>query len=346
MPGSGGEVGNRLPGQGENPGNRLPGGGENISNKLPGGGDEIGNRLPGGGENVGDRLPGGGGNVGDRLPARPEPLPANPNERRDAIRDRLANAQRPGPGQGDVSDRMRDRHQEFHDRWQNRGDEIRDRMKDRRDCFNDRWWDQHTDWHNRWPHCWHYHNRVPYGYWWRPCTWVGLTGWFGGWWATPYYYDYGSSVYYENNVVYVNQQPICSVEDYAQQAITLAESVPAAPPQAEQEQVEWMPLGTFALSPDSDESTPQMYMQFAVNKDGVIAGTYTNAGSDSAKPIQGQVDRETQRAVWYIGDNTNTVLETGIYNFTQDQATVLVHFGTEKTQNWLMVRLEDPESSQ
>ncbi len=43
------------------------------------------------------------------------------------------------------------------------------------------------------------------------------------------------------------------------------------------------------------------------------------------------------------------VMETGIYNLTQDQAEVLVHFGPEQTQTVLLVRLDEterPESSE
>ncbi len=58
------------------------------------------------------------------------------------------------------------------------------------------------------------------------------------------------------------------------------------------------------------------------------------------------VDKNTQRAAWTIGDNKSNVLETGVNNLTQDETSVLVHFGTERTQTWLMVRLEDPESEQ
>jgi hypothetical protein len=53
--------------------------------------------------------------------------------------------------------------------------------------------------------------------------------------------------------------------------------------------------------------------------------------------------KNTQGAVWTIGDNKDAVLETGIYYLTQDETPVLVHFGTDQTQQWLMVRLEEPE---
>ena len=39
----------------------------------------------------------------------------------------------------------------------------------------------------------------------------------------------------------------------------------------------------------------------------------------------------------------NTVLETGIYNLTQDQTPVLCHFGLSETKTYMMVRLPEPE---
>ena len=37
------------------------------------------------------------------------------------------------------------------------------------------------------------------------------------------------------------------------------------------------------------------------------------------------------------------VVETGIYNLTQDQTECLMHFGSEHTQTWLLVRMEEPK---
>lgn len=39
-------------------------------------------------------------------------------------------------------------------------------------------------------------------------------------------------------------------------------------------------------------------------------------------------------------------METGINNLTQDTAPALVHFAGGQTQQWLMVRLEEPATSQ
>jgi hypothetical protein len=41
-----------------------------------------------------------------------------------------------------------------------------------------------------------------------------------------------------------------------------------------------------------------------------------------------------------IGESDDIVVETGLYNLTQDECPVMVHFGTEKTENWLLVRLD------
>ena len=69
---------------------------------------------------------------------------------------------------------------------------------------------------------------------------------------------------------------------------------------------------------------------------------YQNALSGEKSPISGQVDKKTQRVAWKIGTN-NTVIETGLQNLTQDVASCLVHFGPDKTQTWLLVRLKQPE---
>jgi hypothetical protein len=36
-------------------------------------------------------------------------------------------------------------------------------------------------------------------------------------------------------------------------------------------------------------------------------------------------------------------MEAGIFNLTQPQTPVLVHWGKEKTQTWLMVRMDPPK---
>jgi hypothetical protein len=86
----------------------------------------------------------------------------------------------------------------------------------------------------------------------------------------------------------------------------------------------------------------------AINKKGVIQGRYFNSDDNTAKPIKGMADKESERAVWTFDDkNENTVImEAGIYNLTKDQTGILEHFGKEQTQEWLMVRLNEPSGKE
>ena len=47
-----------------------------------------------------------------------------------------------------------------------------------------------------------------------------------------------------------------------------------------------------------------------------------------------------------MGESDDIVIETGLYNLTQQDAPVLVHYGTEQVEDWLFVRLENPEAEQ
>ncbi len=150
-------------------------------------------------------------------------------------------------------------------------------------------------------------------------------------------------------MVYVNGEEYGPAEQYYEEAAQLATSVPETTEQQAAE-MEWLPLGVFALTAEGVNAS-SMYLQLAVSKDGVIAGTFYNESTGVTHPVEGMVDEKTQRAVWRAGDGTNAnlVMETGIDNLTQDQAPVLVHFGPEQTQNALLIRLDEserPESAQ
>jgi hypothetical protein len=217
--------------------------------------------------------------------------------------------------------------------------------------FTHDWWDHYhgprVGWWARWPLFaarWHAFTGWE---WWRPATWQVLTAWALGptVWAPPFYYDYGGNVIFDNNIVYVQDQPIATMQDYALQAMQLADSgaalLNASPPSPDNIASQWLPLGSFAVA-NEDHGEPTMFLQLAVNKQGVIAGTFVDAATDKAQPVIGAIDYKTQRAAWYIGDTKTTVMETGVYNLTAPETQVLVHFGTTQTQTWLLVRMEEP----
>jgi hypothetical protein len=86
-----------------------------------------------------------------------------------------------------------------------------------------------------------------------------------------------------------------------------------------------------------------MFLQLAVSKQGIIAGTFQNTATGTVKPVQGMVDKETQRVAWTgVGEN-RPLMETGIGNLTQDTAGVLVHFANGDTQQWMLARLDQPK---
>jgi hypothetical protein len=202
---------------------------------------------------------------------------------------------------------------------------------------------------------WHYYRRYPsysWNYWWTVPTFAAVTNWFT-WsapatvWSQPVYYDYGpqGNVTYESNNVYINGQQIASSQEFAASAAQLAT---VAPPKDETEAAaaEWLPLGTFALATDEKDVEPTRVVQLAVDKQGIVSGTLYNTQTDKAQTIQGQVDKQTQRVALRVGESEEVVMETGLYNLTQDEAPVLVHFGPDKTETYLLVRLEAPPEAE
>jgi len=80
----------------------------------------------------------------------------------------------------------------------------------------------------------------------------------------------------------------------------------------------------------------------AVNKDGIVRGNYFNTKDNNNQQVDGSVDKKTQRIAWVVEDKKNIIFDTGLYNLTKDETPVLVHFGKDKTEQWLLVRLKQP----
>ncbi len=158
--------------------------------------------------------------------------------------------------------------------------------------------------------------------------------------AAPVYYDYGTTVVYEGDTVYVNGEPTVSAAEYYTQAEEIADAGQNA--KVSDKGDAWEPLGVFALV-QGDEKTSYNIFQLAINKDGIIKGNYYNALTDDDQPVSGSVDKKTQRAAWSVGKNKTPVFEAGIANLTKQETTVLVHFSKDKSQQFLLVRVEGPE---
>jgi hypothetical protein len=177
--------------------------------------------------------------------------------------------------------------------------------------------------------------RVP-NFWVAP-IWPSLSG-YCGIAAAPLYYDYGGSTVIENNIVYLNGEEIAPADQYAAQALSLADLGRQASLNPTDD---WQPLGVFGLI-QGDEPQPDHVFQLAVNRAGIVRGNYYDQLVDNTVPVYGSVDPRTQRVAWSAGEKKTVVFETGLANLTQNQTTVLVHYGNDRTVEMGLVRLNEP----
>jgi hypothetical protein len=218
--------------------------------------------------------------------------------------------------------------QELQGNRQQRRDEVRNQVADNYPRLD--FWSDHPGWAS-------WRINAPY----RWATWGALGGWLGWGAAQPSAYAYGENIYYQDDQVYYGDQAVATADQYAQQAEAIAASAPPTKP----ESGEWLPLGVFALTQDGQASgaQPTLFMQLAVSKQGVIAGTFKNMATGQSQTIEGMADKQSQRVAWSVKGQKRPIVETGISNLTQDSSPALVHFADGPTQQWLLVRLPEPK---
>ncbi len=161
-------------------------------------------------------------------------------------------------------------------------------------------------------------------------------------WGNEAYYDYGTggNVYYEGDVVHTGDTTV-PADEYADQAEQLATNVPKV---ENPDTMEWLPLGVFALTQDGvADAVPNMFLQLAVSKEGIIAGTYQNKSTGQIESVEGMVDQKSQRAAFTIAGKNTPIVETGFANMTKNETRVLVHFADGNTQQWLLLHVENPQ---
>lgn len=193
-------------------------------------------------------------------------------------------------------------------------------------------------WYTRHPGAWFAAGWVA-GSIWTPCAW-GTCASYCGYPAdtSAVYYNYGDNVTYQDGSVYYDDQPYATEAEYADQATQIAATGQEAKI-AEDEK--WQPLGVFAMT-QGDETTSNDIFQIAINGDGVIRGNYYNALSDQTTPLIGSLDKKSQRVAWTMQGDADTVYDTGLYNLTQDETTMLVHFGKDETRQVKLFRIPEP----
>ncbi|MCC9599085.1 hypothetical protein LOC67_00825 [Stieleria sp. JC731] len=237
-------------------------------------------------------------------------------------------------------------------RFQDWGDAIRDHWSGSHypGYFRPDWWARHQFRCSGW-HYFYAYTYYPYTYWWGTPTYNDVVTWCNlnaaaSVASQPVYYDYGNSgnVIYQENQVYIEGQAVAGADEFAQSAALLS-TVDEPEDTKDAEEAEWMPLGTFALTADPADVNPSRIVQLAVNRQGIVSGTLYNNDTDQLQAIQGRVDKDTQRVAMRLGESEDVVVETGLYNLTQDEASVLVHYGSENHDEYLLVRLPSPEVS-
>jgi hypothetical protein len=188
------------------------------------------------------------------------------------------------------------------------------------------------------------------GAWW-PGVWTGAaTAWATATWAVAgdycgcpgagVYHDYGENITYEGDTVYYGDEAVASADEYYDQADELA----AAGQKTQNE--DWLPLGVFAVTSDPDQTKTDRLVQLAINKDGVIRGNLQDSLTDTVTPLIGAVDKKTQRVAIRIEGNETAVAETGLYNLTNDEVPILIHFGSDHRETRTLIRLKPPEEQQ
>jgi hypothetical protein len=203
--------------------------------------------------------------------------------------------------------------------------------------------------------------------WWGDSGWGGVSNWLPWGWQDPNYYypdynpDSDDSGYPPASDLYLQlqQEALDQGSGVLPQELNIQDENPPAPeqeapapaPAAVQPGVssdsgadtgEWLPLGVYSAGQSTnDAGYSNLFVQLAIDKSGDIAGTYYNASTDEAHPLEGLVDKDTQEAVWKVSDNPQSpIMTTGLYNLTQDVATVEVHFPNGTVQAWVLVRVK------
>ncbi|NLE37004.1 MAG: hypothetical protein GX621_03170 [Pirellulaceae bacterium] len=143
---------------------------------------------------------------------------------------------------------------------------------------------------------------------------------------------------YEEDTYYLNDQAM-PAEEYLFEIIDLA--TPNQSETATTNPNDWMPLGVFIVTPVGSTQTPNRVFQFAIHKNGQVAGTCYDASSGKPIRITGSLDKQNHRVAWTLGENNETVMETSLGSFVENQSTVTVHQGGN-AETMTMVRLEGP----
>ena len=194
-----------------------------------------------------------------------------------------------------------------------------------------------------------YYGRYPGA--WFPGKWaIAGTAWAATTWAVAgtycgcsdegVYYDYEDNVAYQDDTVYYEGEPVGTSEEYYEEASEIASSGEKSKDE------EWMPIGVFAIIKDAEQTETERVIQLALNRDGAIRGNLHDMLTEKVTPVVGAVDKESQRVALSLEGNDQLLVEVGLYNLTNDEVPILIHFSKDKRQPASLIRLKTPEDEQ
>jgi hypothetical protein len=198
----------------------------------------------------------------------------------------------------------------------------------------------HTAWYADHPGCWIATGWAA-GTAWTPVSYAFVSNFVGVPETTELpEYDYGSNIVINDDSVTVDGTDQGTPQQFAAQATVIADKGQTATAPATDD---WKPFGVYALV-QGDEKTSNSIFQLAVNVGGIIRGNYYDGLMDTTTPVYGSVDIAKQRVAWTIGKKQDRVFEAGLYNLTQPECPCLIHLGASKSDQMLLVRIEQPKS--
>lgn len=264
----------------------------------------------------------GGQERGDRANS---PAQSRENFRQNATggqSDRPSREQVQGFLDGQQGRDFQERASQSRDQLQSQGQQIRSSVEARAsELFTPAWYAQH-------PQAWQYTH--PHADAWAAATLTTATAWIAG--ATAA--GTGSSGSSGDTGEGATDEAASEETDEASTATEVGTT--AAAPAVDPSQ--WLSLGVFAVAPQGQSDANQI-VQLAVDKKGIVQGTFFDAITGADQSLAGAVEPTSYNVTFSVGSAKEVVFRTTIENLTREQAPLVLTFGDGRQQQWTSVRL-------
>jgi hypothetical protein len=180
---------------------------------------------------------------------------------------------------------------------------------------------------------------IPYAGWWggagfgAASTWLGMNAA-----SAPLAYNYPAG----NNTVYTSDTGTTPAgASNANAPMTVANALAQRGAGDLAADANYLPLGVFTMAAE-DEDDAEVMLHLAVTKDGKLRGSYYDLATQKEEPIQGAIDKQTQRVAFTVGSDNNEVFETSLASLTNSNGAVALHEADGQVDRWTIARLKEP----